>query len=232
MLEIWGAARATSRRAERAWVYTPRVNFFGHATVASWRSSDPSFVLGAMLPDFAAMIRARVPVVAGAPLERGVAFHHETDDVFHDTVAFRELTARAFIELTSAGVGRGAARAAAHVGIEILLDGVLADEREARHAYRHALEHAPTCTLEWQSQGEHAAYTALIEGMRARGVSRSHCAPEVVAFRVERALAGRPRLALEAGEAKRIERWAERARHAVRDGAPSIVAELRALALG
>jgi hypothetical protein len=27
------------------------VNFFGHATVASWHSDEPAFALGAMLPD-------------------------------------------------------------------------------------------------------------------------------------------------------------------------------------
>ena len=35
------------------------MNYLGHAAVATWRTSDRAFVLGAMLPDFATMIGAR-----------------------------------------------------------------------------------------------------------------------------------------------------------------------------
>src|SRR4029079_14058794 len=71
------------------------VNFFGHALVASWRSRAPAFALGAMLPDFASMCRARVEVVGHADLAAGVDWHHETDRVFHAAGAFRRLVADA-----------------------------------------------------------------------------------------------------------------------------------------
>lgn len=201
------------------------MNFFGHAAVASWRSSEPGWVLGAMLPDFTSMIRARPPELTDPTLASGVAFHHATDEVFHDCVAFRELTAAAVDRLTRAGVRRGSARAVAHVGVEILLDGVLADERDARRAYLGAIAERPA--LGWRSEPEALAFEALIAGMRARGVSRQHTTPAIVALRVERALAGRPRLALEADEPLRVEEWARSAQRAVREQAPRIVGELR-----
>lgn len=200
------------------------MNFFGHAAVASWRSRDPSFVLGAMLPDFTSMIRARPPEIDHPALAEGVAFHHATDEVFHDAHAFRELTRVAFVELSQAGLRRGAARAVAHIGVEILLDGVLADEQSARHAYLAAIAERPA--LVWQSKPEAQAFAALLAAVRERGISRQHTTPAVVALRVERALFGRPRLALEQGEPRLVERWAESARHAVREHTPSIVAEL------
>ena len=67
------------------------MNFFGHAVVATWHATEPRFVLGAMLPDFAAMIRARPPAARDPELARGIALHHATDEVFHDAPTFREL---------------------------------------------------------------------------------------------------------------------------------------------
>lgn len=202
------------------------MNFFGHAAVASWRSGDPSFVLGAMLPDFTSMIGARAPEIGDPALAEGVAFHHATDEVFHDVSDFRELCRASFDELSRAGLGRGAARAVAHIGVEILLDGVLAGEPSARQAYLAALRQRPR--LLWRSEPEARAFDALLEAMRGRGISRQHTAPAVVAYRVERALAGRSRLALGRGETALVERWAESARHAVRERAPGISAELGA----
>ena len=36
------------------------MNFFGHALAASWRSREPGFALGSMLPDFASMCGMRL----------------------------------------------------------------------------------------------------------------------------------------------------------------------------
>jgi len=208
------------------------MNFFGHAAVAAWRSGDPSFVLGAMLPDFASMIRARPPETLGARLSAGVAFHHATDELFHDVVAFRELCGEGFEQLSAAGLARGSARAVAHVGVEILLDGVLADERAARRAYLTAIGEAaarPEACV-WQSALEARAFRDLIAAMQARGVSRQHTSPAVVALRVERALAGRPRLALQQRELPAVEAWADAASHSVRLKSPAITAALASFA--
>jgi hypothetical protein len=116
------------------------MNFFGHAVVASWKNPLPAFVLGAMLPDFANMVGTRLSQPEEPALASGVAFHHRTDHVFHENAVFRELVAGARVELSRLGLSRGSARAVAHVGVEILLDGVLAGDEAASAAYRAALE--------------------------------------------------------------------------------------------
>ena len=70
------------------------MNFFGHATVAAWApGATPPFVLGAMLPDFAAISGARSARPRHAEARRGVALHLATDEVFHAAPDFVALTA-------------------------------------------------------------------------------------------------------------------------------------------
>jgi hypothetical protein len=116
------------------------MNFFSHAAVARSFSEDPEFVLGAMLPDFVSMLGARLPEVTHVTLARGVRFHHVTDHVFHDLEVFRMLSRDAHAELRERGLGRGASRAVAHVGIEILLDMTLGQSAPAQAAYLSGLE--------------------------------------------------------------------------------------------
>ncbi|MGH7305861.1 MAG: hypothetical protein ACRELZ_21460, partial [Candidatus Rokuibacteriota bacterium] len=56
------------------------MNFFGHTVLAVRRSTDPAFVLGSMLPDFATMIQARPPDTEHADIESGMQFHWRTDE--------------------------------------------------------------------------------------------------------------------------------------------------------
>ncbi|MBC8068509.1 MAG: hypothetical protein IAG13_09260, partial [Deltaproteobacteria bacterium] len=116
------------------------MNFLGHAAAARWHSSDPRFVLGAMLPDFAHMagirgVRPRDDVTAA-----GVAFHHRTDAAWHGCASFHVLSHAGTERLQGDGVGRGPALALGHVAIELLLDGVLADDRELTDDYAAALQ--------------------------------------------------------------------------------------------
>jgi hypothetical protein len=206
------------------------MNFFGHAAVATWRSLDSSFVLGAMLPDFATMIRTRPPASHNETIGAGVRFHHQTDEVFHDAPSFRLLCAEAFSALEASGLARGSARAVAHVGIEILLDGTLARDAVACSAYLDALALYPALAsdVEFHSAAAHGNCRQLVAALAARGISEEHSSPEAVAFRVSRALGSRPRLALADGDLARVSDWAARARHEVRRVAPTLVAELRA----
>lgn len=55
----------------------------------------------------------------------GIAFHHRTDDAFHRHVWFTDIQRTLGEALTTAGLARGPARAIAHVGPELLLDGAL-----------------------------------------------------------------------------------------------------------
>lgn len=174
------------------------MNFFGHAVVASWTAdADGHHVLGAMLPDFAGMVGGRVDdaVLAGAPgLAAGVALHHATDRVFHVLPVVAGLMRELGEALLAAGCGRGPARAAAHLGIELLLDGELARDAHAHAAYLVALGVAdvPAAVL----GPDHAGALATLRArLAAHGVPTDLADPAVAAHRVVRAIAGRPRLA-------------------------------------
>ena len=119
------------------------MNFIGHATVALWQRTDPAFVLGSMLPDFAGMARAKLaPTTASSDQQAvvaGIALHHRTDDVFHKSPIFVRLLQETLDELTTLGVARGTARAIGHVGTEMFIDGELLRGPEVAAAYTRAL---------------------------------------------------------------------------------------------
>ena len=74
------------------------MNFFAHAWVARHLRREPAFLLGAMLPDFATMCRARLGEITHETLAEGIAEHHATDEAFHAGETFmrlcREVAAR------------------------------------------------------------------------------------------------------------------------------------------
>jgi hypothetical protein len=206
------------------------VNFFGHAVVASYRSNDAGFVLGAMLPDFATMLGARPPEASGT-LALGIAFHHETDRVFHDSPAFRRLQAEARRTLREMGLSRPSALAVGHIGVEILLDAALAEDRVAVAAYLSALDAAGearvTEQIAWNDAALGKQFDLLCGALRARGVTAETRRAESTALRVTRALATRPRLRLE-GDGERIVReWAEATGPAVAAEAPAWLDDIR-----
>jgi hypothetical protein len=86
-----------------------------------------AFLVGTALPDFASMGRVRLGAAAGA-LGDGIALHHATDHAFHAEDWFVELERELRAALADDGLPDGAARACAHVGPELLLDGALADD--------------------------------------------------------------------------------------------------------
>jgi hypothetical protein len=206
------------------------MNFFGHAAVASWFADDPYFVLGSMVPDFAGMIRRRPPQTSSGPLKQGVAFHHRTDAAFHESAAFRELERSAHVDLRRRGLERGPARATAHIGVELLIDATLARDPEARSAFSEALDAGLTCQsdLVWNDAGAASDYRDLLRTLRLRASTFDSGEPALLAWRVERALAGRPRLTLGAGDAQKVAAWATLARGAVEAGLESILRDLRA----
>lgn len=209
------------------------MNFFSHAVVATWTSSDPAYVLGAMLPDFASMIGTRPPPVSHGPMADGVALHHATDDVFHVTRNFTVLTDVAEDALKAEGIQRGTAMAVAHVGVEILLDGVLAQKNAAAVvAYRAALAAGQAGDLgehiEWKDDKFAGRFEEMMKRLLTYDIQETSVDPEVVTRRLRRTLAGRPRLAFGDGEMARIQAWATGwlARVEVVSGA--LVAEVRA----
>ena len=206
------------------------MNFYGHAVVAAWRRAEPAFVLGAMLPDFATMIRARPPESGHEAIEQGIAFHHETDEVFHRNPTFLDLSRAAFDWLLARGVGRGSARAVAHIGVEMLLELPLSADLHAQRLYRAALDGATEAGLGrhvgWRSGQERASFERLRAALVARGEMIADVAPEVIAERLRRALSGRPLLALDEPAARVVRDWIVAVRLTVAIQAQPLVREL------
>lgn len=202
------------------------MNYFGHTVLAVRRCGDRAFVLGAMLPDFATMIRARPPRTTHADIDSGMLFHRRTDEVFHRSAAFRRLTEQAVVWLSARGVRNGSALAVAHVGVELLLDASLSGDEPAQRAYLAALtgaaHHDLGRHLSWESADEGARFDQLRVRLLDRGAIEGDITPETVAERLRRTLADRPRLALDDAAVLAARDWA----HAVRPTVSACAAPL------
>lgn len=204
------------------------VNFVAHALVALHRSPSALHGLGAMLPDLAGMASLRVPrVVPHEAIARGVAHHHEVDAWFHEHGAFVALTGRARASFDGAGLGRGGARAAAHVGVELLLDAVAWERLDARAAYLGALD-ASAALDAARDLGLDAVSAARFSWMRHRLAAEELPARyrdvRFVAERLVGMTRGRPRIAIApAAVAPLAEALAGLVEH-VRDAAPVLLA--------
>jgi hypothetical protein len=173
---------------------TKVVNFFGHAAVASWANPSSGRTLGAMLPDFATMSRTRLAEAADDAIARGIALHHDTDAVFHRLPPVLALMRELDERLAHAGCARGPRRAVAHIGVELLLDGVLIDEATYRDGYLCGLGH-DTSGVRWRDDGDSDRFGMLIARLRAHGVPDDLREPHSIAVRLQRMLAHRPLLA-------------------------------------
>lgn len=178
------------------------VNFFGHAAVASWSSDEAGVALGAMLPDFESMSGARVASAPDAAVAAGIALHHATDAAFHRLPAVTALMRELDERLAARGCARGPRRAVAHIGVELLLDGILVGEAAYRAAYTHAL--ALDADLVWRDPGDPLRFVGLLERLRAYGVPDDLRRPDAIAQRLARMLARRPLLAPSAGDLRAI----------------------------
>jgi len=181
------------------------VNYFAHAWIAGQIRPEPRFALGAMLPDLLGFLRIRPPQESPAEVAAGMTLHHATDAVFHALPGFREQHRAGVRALLELGLGRGAARAAAHVGIEFILDRALAAGASSGVAlYRSALaEHA---CLGWAARPNADAVSQLAERLTTLDPS-APAEPAETAERIRRTLASRPRLALRSGELRPLEAW-------------------------
>ena len=175
------------------------MNFVGHAHIALTLRSDPAFVLGSMLPDFASMGRTRLEGVDDPDVAEGVALHHRTDDAFHGCPAFVRLCTETSTSLEQQGVPWGAARAVGHVGTELLLDGFLLDAPGTHHAASEAVRAlerpAITASIRVHSAGAER-WAELLARVRGRGLPDFYRDPDAVADRLIAILAPRPRLAV------------------------------------
>jgi hypothetical protein len=208
------------------------MNFFGHAAVARWAFAQPEVLFGAMLPDFVGMIGALPPKILSPLLRAGVDHHHRTDDVFHRARTFRQLSGTAARHLQSFGLRRGSALAVAHVGVELLIDCTLGQDPVVCDDYLAAIHAgAPDRLhggLEWATLEERHRFDRLREVLIDRGLTVTHPAPDRLARRLQRVLAGRPRLELADADCRVVEDWARGSYGVVSTAVPTLLGELHA----
>lgn len=209
----------------------------GHAALAHRVRTRAGFVLGAMLPDFASMLRTRLDGRCAAKPDpdvvAGVAFHHRTDSAFHAHPAFEALCAEGRRALIAAGLRRGSALAAAHLGIELLLDDHFLSDDTTRAAYQAALHSAgPRAlgpALPWRDPGDAGRFEGLRQRLLAVATSGS---PSPVTPRIVGALRHRPRLSIDDRSVPILDAWTADARPAVQRAAPGIDRDLRSVLTG
>jgi hypothetical protein len=207
------------------------VNWYAHAVVAEHRLAEPRAVLGAMLPDFASMLRSRLTVPPDAAIAVGVRLHGETDAVFHAAPEFLALQAEGRERLLSAGLARGAARAAAHVGVELALDGWLARKRPRSALFGAAVDAASALAepaLLFRTGFDAERWRALCARLREGELPEAFARPERCAQGVERALERRPRLALASGDRDAVARWLRESEATLAENAPALLARFGA----
>jgi hypothetical protein len=202
-------------------MYARPVNFFGHVSMARQVDDDPAFLLGAMAPDLLGMCGAVPGPVTSAGVAAGQAHHLAVDAAFHASPVFVALQLWAVRALVQGGLRRGPARGAAHVAIELLLDGVLAADLRAQAAYRRGLEASDP--FEWRDDASRARWRSLIARLQTGSVPDGYRHPDFVADRVLGALGRRPRLALAGGEADALRAFLPGLQRRVADEAPALV---------
>jgi hypothetical protein len=170
------------------------VNYFGHAAVSSWSDPSPGRALGAMLPDFAGMCGAHLGDASDPEIAAGIALHHATDHAFHELAPVTALMHELDGHLARLGCARGPRRAVAHVGIELLLDGMLVGDATYRASYIAALACDPA-RVAWRDADGSARFGMLIDRLRGYGVPDDLREPAAITSRLARVLAPRPLLA-------------------------------------
>jgi len=181
-------------------MYDLGVNFFGHVAMDRLVDEDPGFLLGAMAPDLLAMCGATAGPPASPRVAAGQAHHLAVDAAFHASPTFVEVQLWAVRDLRAAGLRRGPARGAAHMAIELLLDGVLAGDLPAQGAFQRGLTAAASDCFEWRDDGSRTRWRALVGRLQSGAIPDAYRQTDFVADRVAGALGRRPRLALDSAE--------------------------------
>lgn len=208
------------------------MNFVGHVVAASGQSRAPDLLLGAALPDLLPTSRLDHDGMAPGVAE-GVDHHRRADAAFHDDRRFRDLTAAVRAALADGGVARGPSRAAAHAGVELLLDGVLLDDPDATATFGEVwtrLGDPDATVVTVVAAGDRPRWREWLAVLTTELDPAGYGRPEVVARRLERLLARRPRLALAAGDRAVVADALRAVRDRVHEVGPTLVAEVSAAA--
>ena len=204
------------------------MNFFGHAVLASAANPNHAFTFGSMLPDFEGMSNARILNCNHDTIAHGVTFHHATDAAFHRAPSFVAMCSASFASMTDDGVARGPARAVAHVGVEMFLDGRLAQDATNTQAFIEALKVAQTeeKALEWSDDG--MGFSRLLERLQQWSSPADYAEPNFVFDRLNDALNHRPRLAIHSIQADAVRRGVNAIHALVEEGWHRLIEETTA----
>ncbi len=187
------------------------VNFLSHAALTAEFDPTPLVVFGAMLPDLAAMVRLPLPRRLCKELGLGVAWHLRQDELFHDLPAVRCAMSAGAALLETAGLGRGAARASSHVGLELLMDEQLWTKPATRRAFESALEVADPDSVaelaDWALPERLEDLSQLRERLLRRLETPQAASPELLAQRLAWTLQGRPRVELRPDQLPLVSSW-------------------------
>jgi hypothetical protein len=187
------------------------VNFYAHVSIATLYAADEAMALGAMLPDLASLLGVKPPPTTHPGIHDGYVLHHVTDAVFHDLPLFRLTCREQCAHLTHLGLKRGPARAAAHVGLEFLLDDAPALDAPTHQLFCASLASATTeglaAKLDWQSRENAEQFQNLRNRLLAAELSPHGLAANVVAERIFRTLLSRPRLAIRSEQVDILTDW-------------------------
>lgn len=165
------------------------MNYFGHAAIAHEYRPDPTFVLGAMLPDLLHLSHEPLGDLKDAALQDGIAFHHRTDAAFHASSSFIGLCQTALEAARRAGVSKGPARGMTHLVVELCIDAELARVVPWQDAYLAALASRPPDLI------QRPRLTEGLDWLLSRGVALHSANSERLAVALGVTLKGRPRLA-------------------------------------
>jgi hypothetical protein len=203
------------------------MNLLAHAEVIRRLGyRQPQHVVGAMLPDLAGMARFRIPPLPPGPLADGVAMHHRTDEVFHGSPRFQSWCAQATHHLTEAGMARGAARASAHLGVELLIDGELVRITDVADAVEGAMAASRAEVMALVTDPTiRAGVDQMLGWITDGGLRTAYEDPEAVSWRIERILSHRPRLALGIDGRERCQRELQLLDELVTPLVPTVIEE-------
>lgn len=204
------------------------MNLVGHVHVARLRGADdPETWLGSMVPDLAHEVGGRFAATAGwsAPVLDGVRWHRATDRAFHESRVFLDGLRSLREDLSTAGLARGATRAVAHAGWELLVDGILLEEAATVDAYLAALDLPAGRFGPGMAAADSHRWSAALARRRAAGVPTVYADPAGVAGVLHRILRGRPRLAFDTSSVPAVAAVLAAHQPAVRAAVPAVVAD-------
>jgi acyl carrier protein phosphodiesterase len=209
-----------------------RVNYFGHAAVASWSflgtGPSPGKSLGSMLPDFATMIGVRLGDAVAPDVAAGIALHHATDSAFHQAAPVLALMRELDDRLGVLGCARGPRRATAHIGTELLLDATLLSDQTYRASFLSALDVDPALVT-WREPEGPARFNVLLDRMRTHGVPEDLRQIESITHRLHRMIQHRPLLAPNADDLRAMATGLAEHRPRVETAADTVLRAVRSV---